>query len=856
MRLKFKKYPACRNRVGRLAKAISFAATTAACSVMAVNAADSKPQQFDMDHITLTRALEIFTEQTNMQIMFASDLSSLDKPISLKGSYTPMQALAKILDGTGLEYVADGNGNVAVRVTQSDAATERDEPSRVKDQSKEQQIEEMVVTASRRGAGTSIQDTAISISALSAETIDKRNLVGMDDYLRTLPGVSMQDRGAGQNTIIMRGIAANPQGEDATVGVYFGEVPVTTLGSTSNGNQKGSLDVKLVDIERVEVLRGPQGTLYGSGSMGGTVRVIPASPNLQAVEGKVAARYSATGEKGGDNTMVQGVFNVPIIEDKLAVRAVAYQFKNSGYIENVAASNPLPSVAAAIALSGVARDRSDVGNDEYTGFRISALWSPIEQLNVTLVHTYQEIEQDGFPEVHLDLPGDFLQARLGVGPGTGDMDEGFGNEVDITNLNIEYDFGWGALSSSTAKIAYDSYSRFDVSFFGIPTGSQFSKTTDVFVQEFRFTSQFDGPIQFLAGLYYEDIDEAGFDENNIHYSGTVPNPALHSDLFYDVKVLNKQKAVFGELTYNLTDQFAVTLGGRYFEYDQSSDLLQEGLFWGLPAVFDVESNNKDNDQTYKVNLSYTPNDDILIYGQWAEGFRLGSAQLLNCDPDGDGRVQFADGIEREVPTSIAPDSLESFELGVKTSLADSRVTVNASIYHINWQGLPVSLATECTTSLKLNAGESTAEGFELEVQALLSDNLQLEIGTSYGESILAADAESLGSKGDNLPGSPDFNFFTALEYRFTVSGYESFARIDYSYVDEFYHNIAELGQASGGYTQVNLKTGISINQVDIDLFANNLTNANDFTWVESAFNVGRAYRLRPRTIGFNVSYKF
>ncbi len=197
-------------------------------------------------------------------------------------------------------------------------------------------IDEILVTATKRA--TSLQDTPMSISALGSDTIEKRGLVGMDDYLRTVPGVSFQDRGAGQNSIVMRGIAVSPQTENEAVGVYYGETPIAGLSNAGNGGGGGNLDIKLVDIERIEVLRGPQGTLYGSGSMGGTVRVIPKAPNLQDVEGSISGRFSNTSEEGDNNTMIQGVINVPLIEDTLAMRAVAYQFDNSGYIKNVAGS--------------------------------------------------------------------------------------------------------------------------------------------------------------------------------------------------------------------------------------------------------------------------------------------------------------------------------------------------------------------------------------------------------------------------------------------------------------------------------------------------------------------------------------
>ena len=195
--------------------------------------------------------------------------------------------------------------------------------------------------------------------------------------------------------------------------------------------------------------------------------------------------------------MVQGVINIPLIEDELALRAVAYQFDNSGYIDNVAASQPNaePGIAAAIAGTGVARDQSEVGSDEYTGFRLTALWQPLDQLSITLGHTYQEIEQDGVPEVNNNLAEPFQQIRLRTGPG-GSRDEFLNNDLNITNLVINYDLGWGSVTSSSSWIDYDAASENDLSrlFFRLFTQSMMIR--EVFIEELRFTSQFDGPFQF------------------------------------------------------------------------------------------------------------------------------------------------------------------------------------------------------------------------------------------------------------------------------------------------------------------------------------------------------------------------
>ena len=251
----------------------------------------------------------------------------------------------------------------------------------------------------------------------------------------------------------------------------------------------------------------------------------------------------------------------------------------------------------------------------------------------------------------------------------------------------------------------------------------------------------------------------------------------------------------------------------------------------------------------------------MIYGQWAEGFRIGRLQTPVADEDdanGNGLVEFADGVEREVREGfLEPDTVENFEVGVKTTFMDNRVSLSAAVFRINWEGIPVNFTSPARgVTFFFNLGEAKSEGFEFETTSLLTSNLTLHFTGSYVDTVLTEDSPSLGDKGDNLPGSTDMNLSLALDYQFDLMTYDSFIRMDYVYVDEFYHNFSETGEASGGYNQINVKTGMTVGQVDVSLFVNNLTNADELTWVENAFANGRAYRLRPRTVGLNVGYRF
>ncbi|MDB4077728.1 TonB-dependent receptor, partial [Porticoccaceae bacterium] len=606
--------------------------------------------------------------------------------------------------------------------------------------------------------------------------------------------------------------------------------------------------------------------------MSGIVKITPTAPNLTEVGGKLATRFSQTGEEGGDNTMVQGVLNVPLIEDTLAIRAVAYQFKNSGYVENVAASQPILGDPAS--LSGVAIDRGDVGNDEVTGFRLAALWQPTEQLDMTLSYITQDIEQDGVPDVNLVLDGKYQQQRYNVGDG-GSRYEYLESDVDIVSLVANYDLGWGTLSSSTSQLESDAGAgtdfSFNMGFFGLshtpPYGIIATANYEVFTQELRFSSQLGGPLEFITGIYYEDFEGDALQSGRWGGSGprpddivtfgpyTGPIPEQFFSTAYSLPTI--QKAFFGELVYNLSEQLSLTLGGRYFDYEQKRVLTFNNMFTLLEDDVRPETVSSETGQRYKANLSYALTEDIMIYGEWAEGFRLGKAQgeIIGC---------IADGID--TPSNIDSDTTENFELGLKTTFADGRATFNAAVYRIDWQGIPVFVSPTGDCTFTANAGEAISEGVELELSAQLADSFRLDLSASYGEATFAEDTRFTRSvtyeKGVNLPGSADFNATLGAHYDFTLAGYESFARIDYTYMSEFYTEIDEstLLAPSGGFGQFNIKTGIAFDQFAVDVFVNNLTNEDGLTWTDSILNfnpdIQRASRIRPRTMGVNLSYQF
>ena len=839
---------------------------------------------FDIPQQRADGALTVLATQADISIVFDYDAISQHQTNSLKGVYVIRKAVELLLAGTELMYAFNDRGHLII-TEKKDLYEDLKMGIKRKRQTlagvlsfflysggaqivvAEESgwlLEEVVVTASKRGAGESVNDSSMAISALSSESIDKRGLVGMDDYLRTLPGISMQDRGPGQNSVIIRGLSLDPQASRGSTGVYFGETPLTGLGSASAAGSSGNGDIKLVDIERAEVLRGPQGTLYGADALGGIVRVLPVAPNLQQVEGKLATRYSHTGEDGGDNTMVQGVLNIPLIEDTLAVRGVVYHFDNSGFINNVADSQPIAGIDEFRAFGGVAADRGDVGNNQYKGFRLSTLWRPSDELDATLTYLKQKIEQDGLSEIELNLAGDYQQRRHNTGI-SGSSYELIENEIEITNLLVNYDLNWGVITSSSSWVDYDGKIEEDkvalVNVFSAifpsrvapnqPSYFDSKNKVENFIQELRLASQLDGPLQFVAGLYYEDRERAA-DIRQTWSGDPAQQPA---DLQTNVNSGDTtQKAFFGELSYDISEKWKGTLGGRYFDYERNG-VLQTSFLGGVRP--EELTATEETGQTYKAGLSYTPNEDTLLYGQWSQGFRLGSDapdSNVNCD------IQSIPS-----PDRLDSDTTDNYEIGFKASLADNRIQFNSAVYRIDWENIPVVTSHPNNCFVRENAGKAKSEGIELELQARLTESLEVAVSASYGEATLVGDS-NIGNDGDNLPGSSDFNATVGIQYDFILASYDSFARADYTYISEYFSSVDETGSAvtpepAGGFGQLNVKVGLEMDKVAVDLFVNNLTNNDGLTWLETISSGtpesgSRAYTIRPRTVGLNLRYSF
>lgn len=863
-------------RISAIAMAVSL--TLAGLSV----AQDSKAaiKAYAIAPQSISTALREFAAQSELQLIYTEADVRATQTAGVKGELVPAAALSEMLKGTGLEYEITASNVVVVRRVGAGKtsfsyggkggirlAQGESSESSGKGEEDASKLGEIVVTATKREER--IQDVPMSITAITGAEIQRRGLVSSQDYLRGIPGVNQVEAPYGQ-AIVIRGIetsTANQNiGSGATVATYFGETPIT---NTAGLGQATNIDLKLIDIERIEVLRGPQGTSFGNSSMGGAVRTIPVAPRLDSFEAKMAAGYSATSGTGGDNYNVQAVGNIPLVSDKVALRAVLYRYEDSGFYRNRAGSDAAYQAAVVdrYGAQAFASDYDEVGSSTFTGGRVAALFQASDDLRLTLSYLNQRTNLYGFAGA---TSGSYGQTILQPAPEhvIRGHKEGFTeSEIDIGNAAMEYNMGWGDLLASYSYTKSGTIAAVNSSI--LPYGAQADGDHLERVSEIRVTSRLDGPWNFIGGLYAENVDD-DYLAQFAWYGDLATNPfgsATRQLGYFPNQRGLKQKAAFGEVSWKFLPRLTFTGGVRAYKYSRTYNVDAEGTFYG-PAGIHINEGTNANGETFRANLSYKIAEDALLYAGWSQGFRLG--QLQNgippgrCDRDGDGLV---DGTNITIESSrrVNSDDLDSYEIGGKFTLLDRRATISAAAFRMEWANMPVrftagTLATGCGLGYNANAGKARSEGVEFQASFRVGEPIRVDLGGSWVHARLTQDILALHvPKGNRLPGSPEVNASVGLQYDFEFIGHRAFIRADSVYIGSFHGDVQESADTEvGDYIKIDATTGVELGNLTIDLFAQNLTNRDNFTFRGPFTGNGDfgGFQLRPRTIGVRFGYTF
>ena len=754
------------------------------------------------------------------------------------------------------------------------------------------QIDEVVVTATKRAA-ISAQDVAVSLKALGEDDLEARGADDFSSYAEGLGGLSFADRGPGQQLIAIRGVNASttvvntdePEAQ-AAVGVYIDEVPVSLTGYNP--------DLKLFDVNRVEVLRGPQGTLFGAGSMSGTIRIITNEPDLSDFAGKTSLTYSSTNE-GGNNYGINGMVNVPLVEDVLALRITGWGKREGGFIDNVAALSDArhPLFGTGTDLSSVV---DDVNTEDTYGGRIQLKFAPSESFDATLKVFRQETElggsqsEDTFAASEPRPGNNTADATLGDYQQSRVFDEPYDDEFTIYSLELDWDVGFANITSVTSYLdRFQTNGIEQTDFFQAVFGPDFAVTsgvlinsTDVedFVQEFRIAgSSFEDRVDWLFGAFYNVQDKTFIQDAPTRdltagsvsagavdicdflaaldcatLSGITGYPIDPENIFESTSDFKTtQLAFFGEVGVDLTDKIKVIAGARYFDYEQDFEFYDIGGIFSAGVTIDTTL--KEDGWNPKVSLEVRPADDVLVYATAARGFRLGG----NNDP---------------VPVSLCgttsptftSDSLWTYELGGKSTLQE-RFQVNGAVYYTDWSDVPVADPLNgCGFKQSTNAGSARIMGIEGDITAALTDQFTLSLSASYTDAEFTEDVAGLttplvASEGDRLPIVPEYVLGANAFYTFPIpskEAFDGFFTTDFSYRSSQFNDVKTAGGVElDGYYNVNAKAGLQGEDWSASVFVTNLTNERNVIFKDTIFLLhNRDSVSTPRTIGVNFIKDF
>lgn len=742
-------------------------------------------------------------------------------------------------------------------------------------------LQEIVVTAEKRES--TVQKTPFSITAISGQQLEAEGLATIKDVAAETPGISIRSSGPGQTEYEMRGLPSSG-GSSATVGLYLNDVPLSAPAASLNG--KVTIDPDLFDLNRIEVLRGPQGTLYGSGSMGGTIKLVINEPVMNRFIATAQTIFSGT-TGGGFNYGGSAMVNLPMVDDRVAARLVGTYKYTDGWIDRIVV-NPFPIGPSGSCGFGSCT-RGDVASapvsqvtprsnwERLSGGRGSLLFKPTDALSIDMLAMYQGITMGGFSEVDVPPGPDVLAHYQPF-----NIAEPYTDIIKLYSLTINYDLGFAQLTNATSKWLRDSIWTGDESevmqsllsgLYGFPpllaTAYSNADHSQQASEELRLTSNQDGEFQWVVGGFYSNF-ESIFSQYTVNPAYTAistggaaanPNGILYQAYQpYHIK----QYAAFGDASYKFTDTVKATVGARWYKYNTELNYEQLGVYTengnATPFTGSVKAN--DSGVNPKFNLAYIPNGDLTVYMEIARGFRPGGVNLPIPVPP----------CTTEPSESYQPDSIWNYEVGEKAKFLDGRMTINSDFYYIVWKNVQQLLTPPCAFPYTANAGTAISYGPELELSAKLTPNLTVDLNGTYTDAHLkdlAASAVGLtiGSTTKLTPGMPlenvpRYTINVSASYDFPVSDtYKVLARIDGTRVGSFY-DISYYFQQLPAYTILNARVGLLGGRFVPYVFVDNLVNKhaevtiNTMSWAAPIPSLTRPAITTPRTIGIDLQYRF
>lgn len=715
---------------------------------------------------------------------------------------------------------------------------------------------EVVVTATRRSEH--LQDVPLSVTAFSQGELTQKGIVGYEGIARETPGVVLDRRSDNNLSVTTRGISTNgyQAGLQATTTVYLDELPLTTIGNSV------TLDPNLYDVERVEFLRGPQGTLFGSGSLSGALRILTRSPDLSGFSASALVDFGVTPDGGGIRQRYNGMLNIPLAKDTLGLRVVGFYRHEDGYVDNL----------------GTGVKNSNTLKDG--GGRAILLWRPSERLSIRLMGLYE----DSHPEdASLTTPSLGDRKRYTTIP---DL---YTSKTQLYNGTLDYQFNGAHLTSSSSYGYQDG--DFDVDLGGtfnlaIPFYLFDHGIWKTFVQETRLVSDPGGRFDWTVGGYYlhRDLFLEGRETSTPAYLAAHKITGLPADATF-IQFASDTRAYelagFGELTYHLTDKLSVTGGLRYGKYGAVVDSLPgfnsayftyalfgiSGPLAMTPTAAATTNYPSAEKASWKASLTYKPSSNLTTYATVSTGYRT---PVYNGRA---GSVSLVDPKDIVIPAGAGSDNLINYEIGLKGRFFGGKLTANLAAYYIDWRNIQVQ-ANRQSDSIQFatNVGRASSKGLEAEVTFTPAAGLVLGLNGSLNDAkvteLTASEAAISGAVKDARLASPHVqgSLFGTYSYDLGrgVTGFTS-AQIQYvgSFPNGFPNTPGKPGTPSAvygftdAYANVNLQTGVKLRQLSATLYVENLGNSRAVVYIHPEnFVYSRDAILRPRTVGVRMSYDY
>jgi len=691
-----------------------------------------------------------------------------------------------------------------------------------------EKLDVVTVTATRRREP--VRDVPLRVETLGAEAMERTGAASLSDYVGGLPGVDVKTNGGpGRGAVTMRGVSVGEQ-QIATVGMYVDEV---AFGSSSAfvGGANTALDLSLLDLRHVEVLRGPQGTLYGAGAMGGLLKYVTNEPDSSQFSGKVGVGVRST-RGGAAGHTENAVLNVPLSQDVAALRVSAFNDHEGGYIK---------------AVGKAAGEHVNDGNTR--GARVSVLIEPVSKLKIRLAATQQEIQRNGTNITEADIAtgkpiyGD-LTRHLDVG-------EPYKLKTRLSSADVEYDFGWARFNAIASTQRLDSGTGQDATaLLGGNPAFDFVSLDNAFTvrkqtQELRLTSQ-RGAVEWLLGYYR--TKETGYVGQRLwaQMAGgggdmTLTTTGQPSEY--------REHAVYGDLTWNIDPTWSLTLGARVAKNDQVYTVY-------VNDVLNSSAPSEDTARTYLGTLRYAIDKQSNVYFRAASGYRPGGPNSPAIDANG----QVIPG----TPTSFGHDTLWSYELGYKADLLDKRLNVEAALFNIQWKDLQQPKAVGAST-IVVNAGKARVRGLELAARYQLDGHWNLNGSLAWTDPKLTEDAPALGPAGSRMPNTAKLAYTLGVRYAFDLANHPSYAGLNVRHVGQRNAGFDAAGSSvpnfsQPAYTLVDAQWGLEFGRWQLATFVRNLTDKRAILAADTALtafglplNVTAA---QPRTVGANLTFNF